>query len=374
MDLFRACRSSSGASSEGSVYSVEEIGFTFDCESPFLFAVYHLDRYPIGNERLGPNASLAGRSTSDFGKEWNMYHGVSYGVPGFPRHPHRGFETITITRHGFVDHADSLGNEGRFGNGDVQWMSAAKGVCHAEMFPLLNRDKENLLELFQIWLNLPNKFKMGDPGYAMLWSEDLPRGARDGRDESAALRLVTVGSLALASDLVVTVIAGQISGLAEPPPAPPGSLGADPQHGLMVLTLQLPPGGAWTLPAYSGSGGLQGLHRNIYFFSGPGASVDGASLKGRKKVKVRPDRDVRITADASGPADFLILQGRDLNEPVVQGGPYVAASRDELMQAEKDFRKTGFGGWRFDTDAPVQPRDAPRFMRYTDGRVEERPR
>ena len=77
-----------------------------------------------------------------------MYHGDE-GIPGFPKHPHRGFETITVTRQGLIDHTDSLGNGGRFGYGDVQWMTAGKGISHAEMFPLLNTKGNNMLELFQ---------------------------------------------------------------------------------------------------------------------------------------------------------------------------------------------------------------------------------
>ena len=71
------------------------------------------------------------------------------GIPGFPKHPHRGFETITVTRQGLIDHTDSLGNGGRFGYGDVQWMTAGSGISHAEMFPLLNTQGNNMLELFQ---------------------------------------------------------------------------------------------------------------------------------------------------------------------------------------------------------------------------------
>jgi hypothetical protein len=94
-------------------------------QDPFLFCVHHDDAYPAGNQALGPSAPLAGRQLGqDFaGKDgWRMYHGRV--VPGFPRHPHRGFETVTIARRGFIDHSDSLGATARYGGGDVQWMTA----------------------------------------------------------------------------------------------------------------------------------------------------------------------------------------------------------------------------------------------------------
>ena len=157
------------------IQSIFQLGFPWQTQDPFLFCVYHLDYYPKGNGDMGPAASLSGRNLgNDFTIKdgWRMYHGQT--IPGFPSHPHRGFETITIVNKGFCDHSDSLGAAGRFGQGDVQWMTAGRGVQHSEMFPLLNSERENTLELFQIWLNLPSKDKYVDPHFAMLWHEDIP--------------------------------------------------------------------------------------------------------------------------------------------------------------------------------------------------------
>jgi redox-sensitive bicupin YhaK (pirin superfamily) len=97
---------------------------------------------------------------------YRMYHGDR--IPGFPQHPHRGFETVTATMEGTIDHTDSVGNAGRYGHGDLQWMTAGKGVVHGEMFPLVNDKSPNTLRLFQIWLNLPRVNKMVDPAFAMV--------------------------------------------------------------------------------------------------------------------------------------------------------------------------------------------------------------
>jgi redox-sensitive bicupin YhaK (pirin superfamily) len=149
---------------------IKPLGFPWDTLDPFLFCVYHADAYPRGNDFLGPASDLNGRNIgNDFELRdgWRMYHGHT--VPGFPVHPHRGFETVTVVRRGIVDHSDSFGGAGRYGEGDIQWMTAGKGIQHAEMFPLLNSGEENPLELFQIWLNLPAAGKMVNPYYGMIW-------------------------------------------------------------------------------------------------------------------------------------------------------------------------------------------------------------
>ena len=148
---------------------VRPLGFPWETADPFLFCVHHDDAYPRANARLGPDAPLAGRELGqDFSRKdgWSMYHGMV--VPGFPAHPHRGFETVTIVRKGLIDHSDSLGAAARYGGGDVQWLTAGSGVVHAEMFPLLDRAAPNPLELFQIWLNLAAADKMVDPHFTML--------------------------------------------------------------------------------------------------------------------------------------------------------------------------------------------------------------
>ena len=133
------------------IKKIKPLGFTWETMDPFLFCVHHDDMYPRGNEVMGPEASLTGRNLGqDFEPRdgWRMYHGQT--VPGFPMHPHRGFETVTVVLDGYVDHSDSHGAAGRYGHGDVQWMTAGAGLQHAEMFPLLNKNEENHLHLFTL--------------------------------------------------------------------------------------------------------------------------------------------------------------------------------------------------------------------------------
>jgi redox-sensitive bicupin YhaK (pirin superfamily) len=157
------------------IINIRPLGFMWDTLDPFLFCVHHKDDYPSANENMGPAVSMKGRNLGqDFTLKdgWRMYHGET--VPGFPSHPHRGFETVTVVLNGLVDHSDSHGAAGRYGNGDVQWMTAGAGLQHSEMFPLLNKESENPLELFQIWLNLPAARKFANPHYSMIWAEDIP--------------------------------------------------------------------------------------------------------------------------------------------------------------------------------------------------------
>jgi len=317
-----------------------ELGFPWQTADPFLFCVHHDDAYPAGNDQMGPAASLAGREIGmDFaGKDgWRMYHGEV--VPGFPQHPHRGFETVTIARRGYIDHSDSLGAAARFGRGDVQWLTAGKGIVHSEMFPLLDKGADNPVELFQIWLNLPKSDKLVDPHFTMLWSDDVPVV----RDRGAE----------------ITVIAGSL-GEAKPPPPPPHSWAARPDTDLAIWSIRL--AGEWTLPRAKA-----GSNRMLYVFRGTIRIGDREIAKGTG-VALRPDADV----DIAGDAELLLLQGKPIGEPVAQHGPFVMTTRGEIQQAFSDYQRTRFGGWPWPSDDPVHPRDRGRFARHADGREESK--
>ncbi|HEX5095456.1 MAG TPA: pirin family protein [Acidimicrobiia bacterium] len=301
---------------------------------PFLFCAHHDDAYPRGNDDLGPDASLADRDIGqDFsGRDgWSMYHGDV--VPGFPQHPHRGFETVTLVRQGLIDHSDSLGAKARFGHGDVQWVTAGNGIVHSEMFPLLYRDEPNPIELFQIWLNLPAADKRVDPYFTMLWADDIP----------------TVDG--------VTVIAGSFNGVDAPAP-PPNSWAAHPEADVAIWHVRLEPGASVTLPAAHGPDTV----RTLYFFAGDTLRVEDHELGVNTGAVVRCDAPVTLTAGAAA-VEALVLQGRPIGEPVAQYGPFVMNSEAEIHEAFADYRRTQFGGWPWPEDGPTHGRDPERFAR-----------
>ncbi len=333
------------------IVRTQPLGFPWTTIDPFLFCVYHDDAYPKGNAQMGPDASLAGRNIGqDFaGKDgWRMYHGET--VPGFPSHPHRGFETVTIVRKGLIDHSDSLGATARFGGGDVQWLTAGRGIVHSEMFPLLQRDAANPLELFQIWLNLPAKNKMVAPHFTMLWSENIPQQRFSDAEGHAT---------------DVSCIAGRLADVAAPLAPPPDSWAAQAEGDVAIWTLKMAPGARWTLPAAAGVG----TRRQLYFFKGRQVTVGGQSIDAHAAIELRAGVEVELV---NGPetSEFLVLQGRPIGEPVAQYGPFVMNTRAEIEQAFADYQRTQFGGWPWDDNAPVHGRAPTRFAKHADGREE----
>ena len=332
------------------IQRVTKLGFPWQTSDPFLFCVHHDDAYPKGDERLAPAASLEGRDIGqDFaGKDgWRMYHGDV--VPGFPGHPHRGFETVTVVRKGFIDHSDSLGATARFGAGDAQWLTAGKGIVHSEMFPLLDEKAPNPLELFQIWLNLPARGKLVEPFFTMLWRDSIATHvARDAEGRETQ----------------VNVVAGALGDVSAPQP-PPGSWAAREESGVAIWSIKLAPQARWTLPAAPA-----GVSRSLYYFRGPAMTVDGQAISASSRIELSPEAAELINGPVE--SELLLLQGRPIGEPVAQQGPFVMNTRAELQQAFLDYQRTGFGGWTWPSPGPVHPRDAGRFARYPDGHVEKR--
>ena len=320
---------------------------------PFLFCAHHDDAYPAGDDRMAPAVRIEDRNLGqDFSgmDGWSMYHGVV--VPGFPNHPHRGFETVTFVRKGLIDHADSLGAAARFGRGDVQWLTAGKCIVHSEMFPLLERDEPNPLELFQIWLNLPASDKLVEPYFTMLWADEIPQiSVVDDEGRST----------------VVTVIAGTL-GDATPLPPPPNSWAARPDSDVAIWHIHLEPGASWELPAAAGG---REVGRVLYVFEGDSLRVDGEEVGNDTGVALRADHAAPLVAGDRA-VEALLLQGRPIAEPVAQYGPFVMNSEAEIRQAFADYQATQFGGWPWPDDAPTHGRDAGRFARHVDGGVEQR--
>ena len=335
-----------------SIISIKSLGFMWPVTNPFLFCAHHLDDFPAGNEQMEPEKSLLkGR---DIGQDftikdgWRMYHGET--IPGFPAHPHRGFETVTVVTKGLVDHADSHGQAGRYGGGDVQWMTAGAGLQHSEMFPLLNQKDRNPAELFQVWLNLPKAKKFVKPHFKMLWSEDIPLVRI--QDEDGKL-------------VEVNVIAGSLNNTTALDPAP-DSWAAEPENEVAIWTIKMESGAQWKIPVAS-----EQANRTLYFYRGSSIQIDGDEIPVEKAIQLKPNQELRIE---NGNADgyLLLLQGKPINEPVVQYGPFVMNTQAEIQLAMHDYQRTEFGGWPWPRRDQVHPREKGRFARHQDGTEEIR--
>ena len=339
-------------SSMNPILQVKPLGFQWETADPFLFCVHHEDAFPNGNEQMAPDKKyLNGRHMGDdfiIKDGFRMYHGKS--VPGFPGHPHRGFETITVVRKGIVDHADSMGASGRYGNGDVQWMTAGKGVQHSEMFPLIHSDKENTMELFQIWLNLPKKNKMVEPHFKMFWKESIPNYTHTDTNHKKT---------------IVEVIAGKLANVSAPMP-PPDSWAADAKNEVAIWNIKMESGAFFNIPKASA-----GINRTLYFYEGNEIDIAGNKVQKYHAIELKADLDVMITS-GNEETSILLLQGKPIGEPVMQYGPFVMNTKQEINEAFEDYHKTQFGGWPWPRYDQVHARDKNRFAKYADGTLDEK--
>ena len=322
---------------------------TWPTKDPFLFCVHHHDVYPSANQNLGPNATLSGRDIGqDFSNKdgWSMYHGSK--VPGFPRHPHRGFETVTIVKKGLIDHSDSLGAAARYGNGDVQWLTAGDGIQHSEMFPLLDKSNPNLINFFQIWVNLPAARKRVKPYFSMFWENQVPIiNIQDSKGRITE----------------ITLVAGDY-GMNKPPSPPLDSWASDPESDLAMWVIKLQSNAEWVMPATSPNSA-----RSLYIINGAGIKIGSQFISERNQVELMPDLDVKVTDTGSG-TELLMLQGKPIGEPIVKYGPFVMNTKAEIQQAYNDYQNSQFGGWIWEKDDPIHGNEYKRFAKLINGKEE----
>jgi redox-sensitive bicupin YhaK (pirin superfamily) len=237
-------------------------------------------------------------------------------IAGFPAHPHRGFETVTYMLDGQMRHEDHLGNRGDLGPGDVQWMTAARGIIHSEM----PQQRAGRMRGFQLWLNLPSREKMQPARYRDIPAPEIPQ-----------VRLPQGGE--------VKVIAGtlELDGAATSGPVnhPGASLSTDP----LYLDVHLPAGAEFNAPVAAGY--------NAFLYAYEGSAQVGPTgateqLLHRSAGVLTDGDGVRVQAGAEG-VRLLLLAAKPLREPVVQYGPFVMNTREEIEQAIADYRSGRLG-------------------------------
>lgn len=324
------------------ILAITPIEFRLDLKDPFIFTAHHIDHYPKGNSDLGPQ-------TPALNHEYNMYYGEV--VPGFPEHPHTGFETITLVEQGYVDHFDSLGNAGRYAAGDVQWLTTGNGVEHCEMFPLLHEERENPFELFQIWFNSSPEQKKQNADYKMFWREHIPHVIENDKEVRT-------------SD--VRVISGQFKETAALS-RPPHSWAAASENRVNIYLITLSPQAELVIPATSTSS-----NRFCYFYQGNKLRVEGQDIQVKHLVELQSDVEIHLQA-GNLEARILWLEGEPIGAPVAMRGPFVLNSNAELDAAFKRYRATHFGEWPWASPAPIFKKDTPRFASFEGGQREEHP-
>ena len=315
---------------------------------PFLFCVHHNDKYPKSNGDLSPDAPLSDRNLgNDFSNKngWSMYHGEK--IPGFPRHPHRGFETLTIVSKGYIDHADSLGASARYGDGDAQWLTAGDGINHSEMFPLFSQNGHNKLDFFQIWLNLPSYNKRVEPNFEMYWEHEIPKISSNlNGNKNVQVEIITGDYLDFSS-----------------PIAPKNSWANNKKNDVAVWIIRLDRNGKFALPATK-----SGANRNLYVLKYSNLEIDGQSIPGGSMITLKSSKSA-VLKNFGTKTKILMLQGAPINEPVVKYGPFVMNTQSEIEQAFYDYNRTEFGGWKWGNSDPIHGIEKEKFAKLINGKI-----
>ncbi len=294
----------------GPVIKTEILNLHWDVENPFVYCVRHEDSYPVGNAQQAPPLDqIAGRNLGHDFKErmgFRMYQGKV--VPGFPRHPHCGVETITTVRKGCVDHADAFGGEGRYSNGDTHMLTSGKGIQHCEMYPLVNSESENPLDILQIWLNLPSESKEVEPEQRMLWSEDVQTKEENG--------------------CFVKVILGEWENL-KGMETSEHSWAHNPENKVRIVFFKLDPNAKLNIPSIS-----ETANRNIYVLSDSDISVNDVPVEYRSRAKLDSNVDITITSEEG--CEILLLEGEPIPGKIVSFGPFFMCSDEEVRRKKAE--------------------------------------
>ncbi len=227
-------------------------------------------------------------------------------IAGFPMHPHRGIETVTYMLSGTVKHRDSLGNSGTIGPGDVQWMTAGRGILHEEM-----PQPSKYLAGFQLWVNLPAKLKMTAPRYQDIPSARIPEVVRK---NGARIRMIAG---------TVDGVSGPVTGIAANP---------------LYLDVSVPPQTEFTQMLESGHNAFS------YLFDGTGNFGEERVPVPSPALVVWEDGDSISVATKQDPVRFLLVAGKPLHEPVARYGPFVMNTREEIEQTLQELRMGTFVG------------------------------
>lgn len=243
------------------------------------------------------------------------HHGPQTYPPGnrglpFGPHPHRGFETVTFILEGELAHRDTGGHESIIRAGGVQWMTAGRGLVHAELSPEEFKRNGGPLEILQLWVNLPARLKMVEPRYVGLQREELPVVALDDGRVRAQ------------------VISGEVGGTAGP---------VNSYTGVAMTTVHLADGGRARFPVAQG--------RNVFLYVVRGEpSCGGQPAKPFHLIELADDGDeVELAAPPDGEAVVLFGHAAPIGEPVVAHGPFVMNTREEILQAVRDYQEGKFG-------------------------------
>ncbi len=228
-------------------------------------------------------------------------------IAGFPAHPHRGFETVTYMLDGHLLHEDHMGNRGDLKSGGAQWMTAGRGIIHSEM----PQQSAGRMRGFQLWVNLPAAEKMKPAWYRDIEPYEIPRVTLP---EGGSAKVIA-GELAVAGVVTAGVITGHTT---------------DPRY----IDVELPAACAFRCPLAGDYSAFIYVYEGELAVGEPGAT---RKLPVRSAGVLSAGDEVVATA-GSGPARFLLIAGRPLREPVVQYGPFVMNTREEVEQAMRDYQ------------------------------------